>query len=51
MFKSIGDKDVFQLFCARELMRHLLYRISASDEAETSMISKLKVVCGFEVAE
>ena len=39
VFKYIEDKDVFQKFYSK---------ISASDDAEASMISKLKQACGFE---
>ncbi|KAK9448784.1 Cullin [Limtongia smithiae] len=48
IFKYIDDKDVFQKFYTRILSRRLVYGTSASDDAESSMISKLKEVCGHE---
>ena len=48
VFKYIEDKDVFQKFYSRMLARRLVHTSSASDDAETSMISKLKEACGFE---
>ncbi|KAL2891555.1 Cullin 1 [Ceratocystis lukuohia] len=48
VFKYIEDKDVFQKFYSRMLARRLVHSNSASDDAETSMISKLKEACGFE---
>ena len=47
-FKYIEDKDVFQKFYSRMLARRLVQSNSSSDDAETSMISKLKEACGFE---
>lgn len=43
VFKYIEDKDVFQKFYSRMLAKRLVYQNSASDDAEASMISKLKV--------
>jgi cullin 1 len=48
VFKYIEDKDVFQKFYSRMLARRLVNSNSSSDDAETSMISKLKEACGFE---
>jgi cullin 1 len=48
VFKYIEDKDVFQKFYSRMLARRLVHTSSSSDDAETSMISKLKEACGFE---
>ena len=48
VFKYIEDKDVFQKFYSRMLAKRLVHSSSASDDAETSMISKLKEACGFE---
>jgi cullin 1 len=48
LFKYIEDKDVFQQFYTTRLSKRLIYGVSASDEAEASMISKLKEACGFE---
>lgn len=48
VFKYIEDKDVFQKFYSRMLARRLVQAHSSSDDAETSMISKLKEACGFE---
>jgi cullin 1 len=48
VFRYIEDKDVFQKFYSRMLARRLVHSNSTSDDAETSMISKLKEQCGFE---
>uniref|UniRef100_S4RHY5 Cullin-1 n=1 Tax=Petromyzon marinus TaxID=7757 RepID=S4RHY5_PETMA len=48
VFKYIEDKDVFQRFYAKMLAKRLVNHNSASDDAEASMISKLKQACGFE---
>jgi cullin 1 len=48
VFKYIEDKDVFQKFYSRMLARRLIHTSSSSDDAETSMISKLKEQCGYE---
>jgi len=47
-FKYIEDKDVFQKFYSKMLAKRLVQHMSASDDAEASMISKLKQACGFE---
>jgi hypothetical protein len=48
LFKYVDDKDVFQKFYSRMLAKRLIYGTSASDEAEASMITHLKNVCGYE---
>merc|ERR1712150_334189 len=48
VFKYIEDKDVFQKFYSKMLAKRLVQQMSASDDAEASMISKLKQACGFE---
>ncbi|XP_033100932.1 cullin-1-like, partial [Anneissia japonica] len=48
VFKYIDDKDVFQKFYSKMLAKRLVQHNSASDDAEASMISKLKQACGFE---
>ena len=48
VFKYIEDKDVFQKFYSKMLAKRLVYQTSASDDAEASMISKLKHACGYE---
>ncbi|KAH9505432.1 Cullin-1 [Bulinus truncatus] len=48
VFKYIEDKDVFQKFYSKMLAKRLVGHMSASDDAEASMISKLKQACGFE---
>lgn len=48
VFKYIEDKDVFQKFYSKMLAKRLVNFSSASDDAEASMISKLKDTCGFE---
>jgi len=48
VFKYIEDKDVFQKFYSKTLAKRLVNGTSASGDAETSMISKLKDASGFE---
>ncbi|KAJ7841514.1 Cullin [Mycena olivaceomarginata] len=48
LFKYLEAKDVFQTFYTTKLSKRLIHGVSASDEAEASMISKLKEACGFE---
>ncbi|XP_074599588.1 cullin 1 [Brevipalpus obovatus] len=48
VFKYIEDKDVFQKFYSKMLAKRLVGHMSASDDSEESMISKLKQACGFE---
>ena len=43
VFKYIEDKDVFQKFYSKMFGKRLVQHMSASDDAEASMISKLKV--------
>jgi len=48
VFKFVEDKDVFQTFYTKYLARRLVNNSSTSDDAESSMISRLKASCGFE---
>lgn len=48
VFKYIEDKDMFQAFFHKMLCKRLVMDASASEEAERSMIAKLKHMCGFE---
>lgn len=48
IFKFIDDKDVFQKFYQKKLANRLIHAASASDDSESSMISKLKDVCGYD---
>ncbi|ORX99040.1 Cullin-domain-containing protein [Basidiobolus meristosporus CBS 931.73] len=48
VFKYVEDKDVFQKFYSKMLAKRLVNSTSASDDAEASMISKLKEACGYE---
>lgn len=48
VFTYIEDKDVFQKFYSKWLAKRLVQQLSASDDAEATMISKLKSACGFE---
>ena len=47
ILKYLEEKDVFQTFYSRKLCKRLIHGVSASDEAEASMISKLKEACDF----
>ena len=48
LFKYLEDKDVFRTFYTTKLSKRLIHDVSASDESEASMVSKLKEACGFE---
>lgn len=48
IFKFIDDKDVFQKFYQKKLSNRLINQLSASDDSESSMITKLKEVCGYD---
>eukprot|EP01137_Pigoraptor_chileana_P032706 Opistho-2@22517 len=48
LFRYVEDKDVFQKFYSKMLAKRLVNQASASDDAEESMISKLKQACGYE---
>jgi cullin 1 len=48
VFRYLEDNDVFQKFYSRGLAHRLVKSNSASDDAEASMISKLKQTCGYE---
>ena len=48
VFRYMDDKDVVQKFYTKMLAKRLVHQNSASDDAEASMISKLKQACGFE---
>ena len=48
VFKYMDDKDVVQKFYTKMLAKRLVHQNSASDDAEASMVSKLKQACGFE---
>lgn len=47
-FNYLTDKDVFQKFYYKLLANRLVFRTSASDDAEASMIMKLSTACGLE---
>ncbi|KAJ3359163.1 hypothetical protein GGF32_009611 [Allomyces javanicus] len=48
VFKYIEDKDVFQKFYAKALAKRLVNQTSASEDAESLMITKLKDACGYD---
>ncbi|XP_055342513.1 cullin-1-like [Paramacrobiotus metropolitanus] len=48
IFRYVDEKDVFQKFYGKMLAKRLVTGLSASDDFEAAMISKLKAVCGFE---
>ena len=48
IFKFIDDKDVFQKFYQKKLAQRLINQLSASDDSESSMITKLKELSGFD---
>lgn len=46
VFKYLEDKDVFQKFYSKMLAKRLISGLSASEDAEANMISRLKEACG-----
>lgn len=46
IFGYLSDKDIFAEFYKKQLAKRLLLARSSSDEAERSMIAKLKLRCG-----
>lgn len=46
MFRFVQSKDIFEAFYKRDLAKRLLLSKSASDDAERSMLAKLKDECG-----
>lgn len=46
LFSFLSDKDLFAEIYRNQLSKRLLYDTSASEDAEKSMISKLKMKCG-----
>lgn len=48
VFKYVEDKDVFQKFYSKMLAKRLVNSTSANQDMESSMISKLKEMCGYE---
>ena len=46
LFRHIQGKDVFEAFYKKDLAKRLLLSKSASNDAEKSMISRLKAECG-----
>ena len=48
IFEYLEEKDVFQTFYSTKLSKRLIHGISALDEEESSMISRLKGACDFE---
>lgn len=48
LFKYLTDKDVFMMVYSKLLSKRLIGDLSASEDAEASMIAKLKAAQGFE---
>lgn len=48
LFRFIQEKDIFEKYYKQHLARRLLLGRSASDDAERSMITKLKTECGYQ---
>ncbi|KAI6114147.1 Cullin [Pisolithus sp. B1] len=46
LFVYIDDKDIFREIYSMRLAKRVVYGLSVSDEAEASVVSKLKGVCG-----
>jgi cullin 1 len=48
IFKYLEDKDIYQKFYSKYLAKRLITGRIISEEAENSMVSKLKSLCGME---
>lgn len=48
LFRFIQEKDIFEKYYKQHLARRLLLGRSVSDDAERSMIAKLKTECGYQ---
>ncbi|RKP33602.1 cullin 3a, partial [Dimargaris cristalligena] len=48
VFRYLNDKDVFERYYKQHLAKRLLLQRSLSEDAERSMITKLKVECGYQ---
>jgi cullin 3 len=46
LFRFLQEKDVFEKYYKQHLAKRLLLQKSLSDDAEKSLISKLKTECG-----
>ena len=46
LFRFLQEKDLFEKYYKQHLAKRLLFQKSLSDDAEKSMISKLKTECG-----
>merc|ERR1711871_1429400 len=48
LFRYLQEKDVFEKYYKQHLAKRLLGGRSVSDDAERSMIGKLKIECGYQ---
>ena len=48
IFRYLQDKDIFENFYKQHLAKRLLGQRSVSEDAERSMIGKLKIECGYQ---
>lgn len=48
LFRYISEKDLFEKYYKQHLARRLLNGKSSSDDLERSLLSKLKVECGYQ---
>jgi len=48
LFRYLHEKDVFEKYYKQHLAKRLLGGRSVSDDAERSMIAKLKIECGYQ---
>jgi cullin-4 len=51
MIRFINSKDVFEAFYKKDLAKRLLLNKSASNDAETSLLNKLKIECGSQFTQ
>ncbi|TPX57782.1 hypothetical protein PhCBS80983_g03594 [Powellomyces hirtus] len=48
LFRFVEEKDIFERYYKQHLAKRLLFGRSVSEDAEKSMIGKLKVECGYQ---
>jgi hypothetical protein len=49
LFRYLQEKDVFEKYYKQHLAKRLMSGRAASDDAERSLLAKLKTECGYQV--
>ncbi|KAJ3011036.1 Cullin-3 [Thoreauomyces humboldtii] len=51
LFRFVEEKDIFERYYKQHLAKRLLFGKSVSEDAEKSMIGKLKIECGYQFTQ